>query len=1839
MDDSIALMFNNTLQKIFSTSSRKNTHLRDCCKVAQDTIRDSPLFSKSDTKHDIKEYELLANKLYLPMKLACETKEPKIMTIALDCLDKMMSYGMVKPQVVDETSSEKKKLVESMVELIGSYFSFQDENVQLQIIKALLTSVITPTCDVHDTCLMNAIKTSYNIYLVSTNKINSTAAKSALFQMVDSVLQKFEIVSQQKLNPSNSNNIAISNEEINLSYQSNLSDVILLFRAFCKLSTKDIPDGLHADSHEMKSKMLSLELLSRILENPLPSLKLSEKFIQSSIKRYLSNSLLTNGTNQHLPVFKLTLTLFLSLIIHFKEYLKEEIGLFFSKILLNVLSSPSCSAKQKWLILPVLYEICKNPQTIVDIFVNYDCDPERKDIFEKMVYELSRVAQGTITGDQRTSSLDDMKFKTLGLECIVTIMKSLVDWSKELYENSNVTKINKKLTSKEDLSSGSSGESTPRKKLSSSTSSSSSLNDKDLSSMSPLEQGIYKFNQSSKRGVEFLIKQNIIKESPEDIAQFFKSNISNLDPKKVGEYLVQQNSFNFSVLFKYVELFDFKDMNIDESLRNLLFGFLLHGENQCIDKIIEKFAEKYFNDNSKSSIFSNAESVYLLSYSIILLSTDLHNPSITSKMTKSDWIKMNSKSNNKQDFEESFLIGIYDRVLKEPFKIINDDLALDSQERLLRFNRENDYIAKQCQELIKAKLSKKSIFYKARNIEHVRPMFLLSWCYVLSTLSVVLDDTKDKKVIQLCLEGFSYAIRVSCIFYMNVERSSFITSLSKFSLLDSIKEPSLKNIECVKTLLSIGISEGNYLQDSWQPILKSICILERFQLFNSIKNQDNNFINNNDESLVQSPHQLSSPQVHQSPIIINHPDGESPQSNLSHPQTPNMVLSPTMIQYNNIEIAIKKLIEENQLSFDSSQIERIFTNTSNLSDDSIVTFFRCLCEVSEDEINHYSRNYSLIKLVEVIEYNFKRIRLVFYNIWEIVVQHFTKVGCNSNIEIAQHSIDSLRQLANKYLEKQELSHYNFQNEFLKPFQDIMKNNPSNTIKELVIRCVVQLSILKAKNIKSGWKTIINVLQSGSKVQNENIVTLSYQGLEQIINKNFDLVEDNFFIDIIQCLSSFSSPSVHYANISIKALESLNVLSQKVAPDDSPFDNINDINRLLIPILEGTAQSISHENENVRKLSCALLFDLFNIKGKQFDDDIWQKIINQIISPIFSNIDLTNKSNTEMSTQWLKTTFPILLNYLIEFFIKFNKELRQYLDTVLNLLEPFICCSNELSCQIAIDFYALFISKCSNYFTNEFWCTSIIDSINRVINKLLVSKLVHPSNNNNNNINGNDNSNTSITSPSVSAITPETPKKSNNSTAAFSRTLSSLKPFIITEYESSSIGKEMRDNLIKFEKTEPFLSIHNWNTAIKFLQKITEVCSELQSKTPCKFSVLLVKNWDIVFVLSQRINSEMIFINHFGEANSQNYECSALSLLLALLFDMYSSEPINEDNIKKSKEAEDILSRLSLGILKENSLSTLNNNNSNNQNNNNNNSITSPTTSTTSSSSTSSNTTRIFNNNNIRVIKIICQILQGFTNFNEEQFKKHQPSFFMYFIDLSLHDNVEIRQNLADLIKRCEKDLPQVILQSSAPTPLVLHPAPTIGQKNIPSNRYSANYQQQEQQEIAAQIHSDDQVIIDENNLENKSIVEKLIEKDEEVVEEKEINQEIDQLKQELKDDIKDEIVEEIKEIKEEINEIKEEIEEEIKEIEEIEEKLNETNEELNFKKSNDNLDVNNNNNNSNNSTNINQISDDFTSIGGSNETFTDDGFININDANTEENDQMDVDIEIENNNKENEDVL
>lgn len=60
-----------------------------------------------------------------------------------------------------------------------------------------------------------------------------------------------------------------------------------------------------------------------------------------------------------------------------------------------------------------------------------------------------------------------------------------------------------------------------------------------------------------------------------------------------------------------------------------------------------------------------------------------------------------------------------------------------------------------------------------------------------------------------------------------------------------------------------------------------------------------------------------------------------------------------------------------------------------------------------------------------------------------------QVCCHNNPNVSFFALDALRQLAMRFLEKEELAHFRFQKDFLKPFEYAMTNNVNADAREMV----------------------------------------------------------------------------------------------------------------------------------------------------------------------------------------------------------------------------------------------------------------------------------------------------------------------------------------------------------------------------------------------------------------------------------------------------------------------------------------------------------------------------------------------------------------------------------------------------------------------------------------------------------------------------------------------------------------------------------------------------------------------------------------------------------------------
>ncbi|KAL3514922.1 hypothetical protein ACH5RR_021824 [Cinchona calisaya] len=1380
-----------SLDKIIKNVAwRKHSQLVSACKSAVDKL-ESLSDSSSDPASCTPLYGISSlhdtDFVLQPLVMALDSGAPKVVEPALDCAYRLFSLGLIRCEIDRFTSTTTTddatatSLISRLIDSACSCTSLGDEAVELAVLRLLLSAVRSPCVLIRGDCLVHIVRSCYNVYLGGLNGTNQICAKSVLAQMMVIVFSRVEhnstlipsfrtvsvaqlleftdrnlnegssihfaqnfiadiVEAKEALPPSPIQNAnpfpqgktseSANGEQLNsdlIGYSKITEDGFMLYKNICKLSMKFSSQEHQDDQILLRGKILSLELLKVIMDNAGPIWRTNERFL-NAIKQYLCLSLLKNSALSVMTIFQLLCSIFQSLLSKFRSGLKSEIGIFFPMLILRVLENVlQPSFLQKMTVLSLLEKVSQDSQLIIDIFVNYDCDVDAPNIFERTVNGLLKTALGPPPGSATVlAPVQDITFRLESVKCLVKIIKSMGLW---MDLQLKVGELNSSVSENEILSENSAtvceevnlADNELHSEVNSEFSDAATVEQRRAYKLE-IQKGVSLFNRKPSKGIEFLLSTQKVGSSPEEVASFLK-NTSGLNETMIGDYLGEREDFPLKVMHAYVDSFNLEGMDFGEAIRFFLRGFRLPGEAQKIDRIMEKFAERYCKCNPNS--FTSADTAYVLAYSVIMLNTDAHNTMVKDKMTKADFVRNNRGIDGGKDLPEEYLGMLYDKIVKNEIKMnaessvtqsrqgnsLNKLLGLDSILNLVWKQTEekpmgaNGFLIRHIQEQFKAKSGKsESIYYAVSDPAILRFMVEVCWGPMIAAFSVTLDQSDDKEATSQCLQGFRHAVHVTAVMGMQTQRDAFVTSVAKFTYLHCAADMKQKNVDAVKAIISIAIECGNHLEESWEHVLTCLSRFEHLQLLGEGAPSDASFLGTTnaetDEKALKSAGfpSLKKKGNLQNPAVVAVVRGGSYDSTSIGANSLGLV---TTEQINNF-IANLNLLEQ----IGRFELNHIFAHSQRLNSEAIVAFVRALCKVSMSELQSPTdpRVFSLTKIVEVAHYNMNRIRLVWSRIWSVLSDFFVSVGLSENLSVAIFVMDSLRQLSMKFLEREELANYNFQNEFLKPFVIVMQRSNSAEIRELIVRCVSHMVLSRVNNVKSGWKSVFMVFTAAAADERKNIVLLAFQTMEKIVREYFSYITETetvTFTDCVKCLITFTNSRFN-SDVSLNAIAFLRFCAVKLADgglvcddegkDDSSSIPIRDINNstdkddnafFWIPLLLGLSKLTSDPRSAIRRSALEVLFNILKDHGSLFSRVFWTSLFKTVIFPIFSSIykqktDLKDDESSPSSrslqldgSTWDKDTSALAAEFLVDLFVGFFNVVRSELRSVVSILAAFI----------------------------------------------------------------------------------------------------------------------------------------------------------------------------------------------------------------------------------------------------------------------------------------------------------------------------------------------------------------------------------------------------------------------------------------------------------------------------------------------------------------------------------------------------------------------------------------
>jgi Sec7-like guanine-nucleotide exchange factor len=1266
--------------------------------------------------------------------------------------------------------------------------------VQLQIVKAMLTAVTS--AGLQGKSLRRAVTTCLNIYLNNLDSVVQEHAKASLSQMVNSVfrsmvdhnkiiepvtfttgaddLVEVEIGNEQTTNETEEEDMShmgetekaihqfvldiiervnntngetakkrVKQPQVQQTYQfQNIyeKDAFFIMRQLILLSLKKKLDTRNPST--LNARHISLEFIMDILRKYSDAILASgrgkENIFLKDVKYMLCLSLIKNAVSGQLALFELSIRILEILLTRgFANHLQGELSPLFLSLLLRCLSSENASAEQKLVVLTTFQNfIAKDSQLLVNLFTNYDCQIGQENVFESIVRTICDICKSVKWEIGFITQQQELKIRQAGLQNLVLILQSMVKFMESHQNVASESKIEVIRLDKQ------------------------------------LYANVAKaFNKKPAHGITMLVESGKVVSIEENsdkaakqVAKFLYDNRNTvLEKKMIGEYIGSYKEFESKVRTEFTALQSFKDMEIVPALRKYLNSFRLPGEGQIVERVLESFSRHYYTESEGTpyNVCANDEAAYLVAYSVIMLNTELHNPAFAfrERMAEAMYIASLGGTNNNGDFPDAFLSSIYQDIKGNEIKMEGEEkppqssllhnsasVTLSRKKQIL-YDEETSFIyKKEKRNFLRSSIqySKKTepLVFNAQSKSHISTM-MSAISEHLSTLGTdLLKRFDEEQTVDLCLQIYNSSIQICAKFGLNESRDELIVALAKNSklfernvinLADQLNptmQPQYvltqKNIECAKLLLTIAEKEGNYLKSSWVHVLQCISELERLRLFATSEPL-------HDDRRYSRRQSLDSPNI-----------------------------------YQHLAAIIKKNIK-------AQQLDAVYTGALRLSDEAVVYFIEALCKISERELTEDEpRKYSLGRLVEVISVNmtpdseYKRIRTIWPKIWQdFLFNHYMKFGSSENIENSMAVIDSLRQLAAKLLECDAVvaREETFQQQYLKPFHEIIQQSDSNLIRELIIECVGNLAMKFYSKMECGWPIILHTLSWSNRIipnshqksqprkkytESAHIIQLGFEFTLNILKDPCfsHVCRNNSFATLVSCICAFAKQQL-LPQIALRSIELLVDCAKTIVtgsviplgkinnePDQIRFsDKIEIHGQIWRPILLQLTSSASESRIELRIRSIETLFKLLKENGKLYSSGFWQMIFDDVLFPIFNEIIVSREStvntgspNSPTSTQsqrmsvtlstsevkpatstysdseWIRTTCHKAMICLVDLFSDYFEVIPFMLEDILRII---VACfkrdrPTDILCQIGNGCIHQLVTLTGDKFSSEHW---------------------------------------------------------------------------------------------------------------------------------------------------------------------------------------------------------------------------------------------------------------------------------------------------------------------------------------------------------------------------------------------------------------------------------------------------------------------------------------------------------------------------------------------------------
>ncbi|XP_058185007.1 ARF guanine-nucleotide exchange factor GNOM [Rhododendron vialii] len=963
----------------------------------------------------------------------------------------------------------------------------------------------------------------------------------------------------------------------------------------------------------------------------------------------LFRNLMQFGLSMSPLILSMVCSIVLNLYHNLRTELKLQLEAFFSCVILRLAQSRyGASYQQQEAAMEALVDFCRQKTFMVEMYANLDCDITCSNIFEELANLLSKSAFPV------NCPLSSMHI--LALDGLIAVIQGMAERISNGLDTTERASVNLE-------------EYTPFWMV-------KCDNYSDHDYWVPFVRrrkfikrrlmiGADHFNRDPKKGLEFLQGTHLLPEKldPQSVACFFRYT-AGLDKNLVGDFLGNHDEFCVQVLHEFAGTFDFQDMNLDTALRLFLETFRLPGESQKIQRVLEAFSERYYEQSPQ--ILANKDAALLLSYSLIMLNTDQHNVQVKKKMTEEDFIRNNRHINGGNDLPRDFLTELYHSICKNEIRTTPEQGAGFPE---MTPSRWIDLMHK----------SKKTApFIMSDSKSHLdHDMFAIMSGPTIAAISVVFDHAENEDVYQTCIDGFQAVAKISACHHLEDVLDDLVVSLCKFTTLlnpSSVEEPVLafgddtKARKATVAIFDIANRYGDFIRTGWRNILDCILKLHKLGLLPARVASD----------AADDLEISSSEPGHGKPAASSLSSAHMPSAGTPKRSSGLMGRFSQLLSLDTEEPRsqpTEQQLAAHQRTLQTIQtchIDSIFTESKFLQADSLLQLAKALIWAAgrpqkgnsspEDEDTAV---FCLELLIAITLNNRDRIVLL----WQGVYEHISNIvhSAMTPSALVEKAVFGLLRICQRLLPYKE----NLADELLRSLQLVQKLDPrvADTYCLQITQEVSRLVKANAAHIRSptGWRTITSLLSITAR--HPDASDAGFDALSFVMADGAHLSPANYVL-CADAARQFAESRVGQADQSVRSLDlmagSVACLARwaqetkdSLGEEAEAVKMSQDIGEMWLRLVQGLRKVCLDQREEIRNHALlSLQTCLTGVDEVNVPQTLWFQCFELVIFTMLDDLVEISQGHSQKDYRNMEGTLVFALKLLSKVFLQLVKELSQ-----------------------------------------------------------------------------------------------------------------------------------------------------------------------------------------------------------------------------------------------------------------------------------------------------------------------------------------------------------------------------------------------------------------------------------------------------------------------------------------------------------------------------------------------------------------------------------------------------